>query len=114
MVTAHETNQEVTFRPLRPLLPFRRYGKGQEQNIQCAYAMHIQRNKILQAQRKENHVNIAIFMLDDAYQDLCDNLVLVSGDSDLVPAIRMIRHRYRRKKQPCTFPAPRSKSRRCG
>jgi uncharacterized LabA/DUF88 family protein len=39
-------------------------------------------------------VNIAVYMLDDAYQDACDNFVLVSGDSALVPAVKMIRHRF--------------------
>jgi uncharacterized LabA/DUF88 family protein len=33
-------------------------------------------------------------MLDDAYQNECDLFVLVSGDSDLVPPIRMIRNRF--------------------
>lgn len=32
-------------------------------------------------------------MLDDAYRNLADTLVFVSGDSDLVPPIRMIRNR---------------------
>ncbi len=33
-------------------------------------------------------------MLDDAYQDRCDIFVLVSGDSDLVPAVKKIRDRF--------------------
>jgi hypothetical protein len=45
-------------------------------------------------EEKRTDVNIAVYMLDDAYQDLCDNFVVVSGDSDLVPAIRMIRYRF--------------------
>lgn len=45
-------------------------------------------------EEKRTDVNIAVYMLDDAYQDLCDNFVVVSGDSDLVPAIRMIRSRF--------------------
>jgi hypothetical protein len=36
---------------------------------------------------------------------MCDNLVLVSGDSDLVPAIRMIRHRYPTKETTVYVPA---------
>jgi uncharacterized LabA/DUF88 family protein len=37
-------------------------------------------------------------MLDDAYQDLCDHFILFSGDSDLVPALNMVRLRFRTKR----------------
>jgi hypothetical protein len=40
-------------------------------------------------EEKRTDVNIALWMLHDAQQDLCDRMVLVSGDSDLVPAIAM-------------------------
>jgi uncharacterized LabA/DUF88 family protein len=33
-------------------------------------------------------------MLDDAYQQECDVQVLVSGDSDLVPAIHAVKRRF--------------------
>ena len=33
-------------------------------------------------------------MLDDAYQDRCDLLIVVSGDSDLVPAFEIIKTRF--------------------
>lgn len=39
-------------------------------------------------------MNIGIFMLDDAYQGFFDHAILVSGDSDLVPAINMVRTRF--------------------
>ncbi len=45
-------------------------------------------------EEKRTDVNIAVYMLDDAYQGRCDHIVLVSGDSDLVPAIRMVRARF--------------------
>jgi uncharacterized LabA/DUF88 family protein len=45
-------------------------------------------------EEKRTDVNIAVSMLDDAYQDLCDHLVLVSGDSDLVPAVNMVKTRF--------------------
>lgn len=48
-------------------------------------------------EEKRTDVNIAVYMLDDAYRDACDKFVLVSGDSDLVPAVRMIRHRFPQK-----------------
>lgn len=49
-------------------------------------------------EEKSTDVNIAVYMLDDAYRDACDNFVLVSGDSDLVPAVTMIRNRFPQKK----------------
>ena len=33
-------------------------------------------------------------MLDDAYQDACDRVVLITGDSDLVPAVQRLRDRF--------------------
>jgi 6-hydroxy-3-succinoylpyridine 3-monooxygenase len=42
-------------------------------------------------EEKRTDVNIAVFMLDDAYRDQCDQLILFSGDSDLVPAVNMVR-----------------------
>lgn len=56
-------------------------------------------------EEKRTDVNIAVYMLDDAYQDRCDIFVLVSGDSDLVPAVRMIRHRFPQKKVIVYVPA---------
>ena len=47
---------------------------------------------------KRTDVNIGITMVDDAYQNACDNLVLLSGDSDLVPAVELVRNRLKDKK----------------
>jgi 6-hydroxy-3-succinoylpyridine 3-monooxygenase len=33
-------------------------------------------------------------MLDDAYQNRCDHIVLFSGDSDLVPALNIVKLRF--------------------
>ena len=38
-------------------------------------------------EEKRTDVNIGLQMLDDAYSDRCDRFVLVSGDSELVPAV---------------------------
>ena len=45
-------------------------------------------------EEKRTDVNIAVHMLDDVYQEAAEHLVLVSGDSDLVPPVRLIRHRF--------------------
>lgn len=43
-------------------------------------------------EEKRTDVNIAIHMLNDALSNKCERLVLVSGDSDLVPALNMIKN----------------------
>jgi len=45
-------------------------------------------------EEKRTDVNIALWMLHDAHRDLCDRMILVSGDSDLVPAIAMVKNQY--------------------
>lgn len=42
-------------------------------------------------EEKHTDVNIAIWMLHDAQKDMCDRLALITGDSDLVPAVAMIK-----------------------
>jgi 6-hydroxy-3-succinoylpyridine 3-monooxygenase len=49
-------------------------------------------------EEKRTDVNIAVSMVVDAYEDRCDQFVLVSGDSDLVPAMSLIRARFPAKK----------------
>ena len=45
-------------------------------------------------EEKRTDVNIAVQMMDDAYQQLCDVMVVVSGDSDLVPPLLRIKERF--------------------
>ena len=40
-------------------------------------------------EEKRTDVNIAVSMLDDAYQNLCDHLIVVSGDS---APLNLLRH----------------------
>ena len=56
-------------------------------------------------EEKRTDVNIAVYMLDDAYQNIADQLIVVSGDSDLVPALRMIRNRFPEKRIAVYVPA---------
>jgi uncharacterized LabA/DUF88 family protein len=56
---------------------------------------HYQGNKSYKVpEEKGTDVNIALQMLDDAYQGACDRIILVSGDSDLVPAVKLIKKRH--------------------
>jgi uncharacterized LabA/DUF88 family protein len=45
-------------------------------------------------EEKRTDVAIGIQLVDDAYRDLADRFILVSGDSDLVPALRMVKLRF--------------------
>ena len=56
-------------------------------------------------EEKRTDVNIALWMLHDAQQDLCDRLVLVSGDSDLVPAVAMTKDHFPKKEIVVYVPA---------
>ncbi|HDY64720.1 MAG TPA: NYN domain-containing protein [Phycisphaerae bacterium] len=49
-------------------------------------------------EEKRTDVNIAVHMLQDTIMDKCDRLVVVSGDSDLVPAVNMVKRLDSRKK----------------
>jgi hypothetical protein len=50
--------------------------------------------KFWHPEEKRTDVNLAVHMVDDAYQGLCDRMVLVTGDTDLVPPIQLIRGRF--------------------
>ena len=72
------------------------YGRYKEKVVRCTVAgcgctgtreFHV-------PEEKGTDVNIAVQMLDDAYQHHAERMVLVSGDSDLVPAIRTIKQRF--------------------
>ncbi len=57
---------------------------------------------------KKTDVGIAVSMLDDAFDDLVDVLFLMSGDSDLVPAVQSLRQRFPQKQIVTLFPPERS------
>lgn len=63
-----------------------------------------------QHEEKETDVNLALQLLDAAHQDQFDRALLVSGDSDLVPAIRMIRAHHPSKKVRILMPPGRGYS----
>jgi 6-hydroxy-3-succinoylpyridine 3-monooxygenase len=71
-------------------------GKFKDKTVKCGVTRctHPALRKFKVPEEKRTDVNIAIFMLDDAYQDRCDHLILFSGDSDLVPSVNMVRSRF--------------------
>jgi len=45
-------------------------------------------------EEKRTDVNIALQVLDDAHQDRADRFVIISGDSDLVPVLEMVKAKW--------------------
>ena len=50
-------------------------------------------------EEKETDVNIALDLIDHAHQNICDKFVLVTGDSDLKPAVNRILKNFSKKKR---------------
>jgi len=48
-------------------------------------------------EEKETDVNIALYLLRDAFQDAFDRALIISGDSDLAPAVRMVKKLFPQK-----------------
>ena len=60
-----------------------------------------------QNEEKRTDVNIAVLMLEDAYDDRFDTAVIISGDSDLTAPIQAVRRRFRDKRVLVAFPPKR-------
>jgi hypothetical protein len=45
-------------------------------------------------EEKRTDVNIALQMLDDAHHDRAEQFIVISGDSDLVPALEMVKSQW--------------------
>ena len=90
-------NQDVYLRAMATLpLVDVVLGKFKKKRLVCGVkaCAHIGDRLFDALEEKRTDVNIGIYMLDDAYQNRCDTLILVSGDSDLVPALNMIKTRF--------------------
>jgi uncharacterized LabA/DUF88 family protein len=48
-------------------------------------------------EKKETDVNIALHLLNEAYKDSLDGALPVSNDSDIAPAVRMLKREFPRK-----------------
>lgn len=61
-------------------------------------------------EEKKTDVNIAVSLLDDAYDDRFDVALVVSGDSDLAPPIVSVLNRFPEKRIVAAFPPRRQSS----
>jgi uncharacterized LabA/DUF88 family protein len=82
------------------------YGNFQSGTIECKRCGNIWKTY----NEKMTDVNIATHMIMDAYNDICDMAMLISGDSDLVPPIRAIHENFKQKRVFVAFPPKRNNS----
>lgn len=50
--------------------------------------------EFIRLEEKQTDVNIAVQMVTDAYENQCDQFIVISGDSDLVPALKLIKSKF--------------------
>jgi len=89
---SHRENQQIYLTALSTLPKVKIVlGKFKLKQVRCEVAeCRYAGSRFFQVpEEKRTDVNIALHMLRDAMEDRCDRLVLVSGDSDLAPAVSM-------------------------
>ena len=69
-------------------------GKHQERTVTCRAADCMRRLAYQVPEEKKTDVNMAVNLLEDAFRGLTDSMVIVSGDSDLEPAVEWVRRNY--------------------
>lgn len=79
-------------------------GRFLNKKIRC----HLCRKEFLTHEEKQTDVNIAIQLLSDAITDQYDRAVIVSADSDLIPAIQAVHRHFPAKEVGVMFPIGRS------
>jgi len=70
------------------------FGKYQERTVTCRAAACPRRLEYVVPEEKKTDVNIAVNLIEDAFRDLTDSMVVVSGDSDLEPAVEWVRRNH--------------------
>ena len=66
--------------------------------------------KIHIPKEKQTDVNIAVNLLFDCFKNNCDVSVLISGDNDLIPAVRCIKNHYPNHRIHIIYPPNRNRS----
>lgn len=79
------------------------YGHYLAKKMRCFNCNH----SYLRHEEKMTDVNIACHLLTDAMDDRFDVALVLSGDSDLVPPVRMVRQRWPQKRVIALFPPDR-------
>jgi hypothetical protein len=84
--------QRAYFKALATLPKLQRIeGKYQLRRVTCRAAACPRQLQYLSPEEKKTDVNIAVHLIDDALHTRADSVVIVSGDSDLEPAVEWVR-----------------------
>jgi len=87
--------QRVYFKALATLPKLQRVeGKYQLRQVTCRAAACPRQLQYLTPEEKKTDVNLAVHLMDDALHARSDSVVIVSGDSDLEPAVEWLRKNY--------------------
>ncbi len=92
---SHKPNQESYLLALETMPKVEiLLGKFKKRTVECRvkHCNYSGTRRFEMPEEKRTDVNIALHMLHDAVSDNCDRFILVSGDSDLVPAIQMVKN----------------------
>jgi hypothetical protein len=69
-------------------------GKYQERTVTCRATPCPRRLEYRVAEEKKTDVNLAVHLMDDALRGRVDTMIIVSGDSDLEPAVEWVRNNH--------------------
>ena len=93
------------------------------QGVRCQFGHYLEKTRECRKchaswpdyEEKMTDVNIAIQLLVDAFDDVFDLALVISGDSDLTTPIHLVRQRFPAKRVICAFPPQRysSELKRC-
>jgi len=75
-------------------------GNFKEKSAKCSKCSYSWRKH----EEKESDVNLALQVVQDAYEDKYDCAYIVSADSDMIPAIRMVKAKFPQKEICVIFP----------
>jgi uncharacterized LabA/DUF88 family protein len=79
------------------------YGRYSDKTMICR-ASHGCGKEYMHWEEKETDVNLAVKMIEDCYNNICDKVVLVSADSDFLPPLRLIKNIHKDVEQMILFP----------
>lgn len=90
----------------------------QLRGVQCQFGHYLEKTRECKKchaiwtdyEEKMTDVNIAIQLLDDAFNDAFDTALIISGDSDLTTPIRRVREHFPSKRVIVAFPPHRQSS----
>lgn len=69
------------------------YGKYQDKTMTCRASEGCGK-EYMHWEEKQTDVNLAIKIVEDCHNEICDKIVLVSGDSDFLPPLKLVKKYY--------------------